>query len=308
MEDLEDNVSSQGSTLLATYHSLIAGIGSGTICTLLCSPLDVTKIRLQIQGAFANRAPKYSGSLLNISRTIYREEGIGGFYKGLTPALCTVPLFWGIYWSTYDQAKRKIDRDIDINVHVKHIVAAIVAGSVGNIVTNPLWVVRTRIQAIAFENTQSIKASKPSPNAIRMLIDIYKNEGVRAMYKGLGVSFLGLIHITIQFPLYEYFKDELRKRRGSKETMTDIMVASLVSKLIASCIAYPHEVLRSRLQFQREDAGKHTKFLPLVKSIIKNEGITALWTGLRVNLVRVVPATLSTFLSYEYLSEYLQSL
>ena len=97
-EDLEDNVSTSASSTahpLATYHSLLAGIGSGTVCTLLCSPLDVTKIRLQLQGAFRNRPPKYSGSILNISRTIFNEEGIRGFYKGLTPALCTVPLFWG---------------------------------------------------------------------------------------------------------------------------------------------------------------------------------------------------------------------
>ena len=105
-EDLEDNVSTSATSTahpLATYHSLIAGIGSGTVCTLLCSPLDVTKIRLQLQGAFRNQLPKYSGSIFNISRTIFNEEGPRGFYKGLTPALCTVPLFWGnLLYLTYN--------------------------------------------------------------------------------------------------------------------------------------------------------------------------------------------------------------
>jgi hypothetical protein len=46
---------------------------------------------------------------------------------------------------------------------------------------------------------------------------------------------------------------------------------------------------------------------PLLRHIIKHEGIGTLWVGLQVNLIRVIPATLSTFLSYEYLSRYLNS-
>lgn len=43
----------------------------------------------------------------------------------------------------------------------------------------------------------------------------------------------------------------------------------------------------------------------VLKDIIKREGVLSLWSGLRVSIFRVVPATASTFLAYEYISHYL---
>ena len=82
------------------------------------------------------------------------------------------------------------------------------------------------------------------------------------------------------------------------------MGSSILAKLVASSITYPHEVLRSRLQ-----DGSHTLSLfPLIRKIVKEEGIPALWSGLRVNIIRIVPATCATFVSYEYGSRYLTQL
>ena len=62
----------------------------------------------------------------------------------------------------------------------------------------------------------------------------------------------------IQFPVYELLKDVLAERRqpGSHVSSqpsvvlppVDLITASVVSKLVASSISYPHEVIRARLQ------------------------------------------------------------
>lgn len=88
------------------------------------------------------------------------------------------------------------------------------------------------------------------------------------------------------------------------------MASSIVAKLVASSITYPHEVLRARMQDARNDRAHHKSNLKLRQvfhEIVATEGFWSLWSGLRVNLVRIIPATLATFVSYEYLSRYLKA-
>jgi solute carrier family 25 (mitochondrial folate transporter), member 32 len=85
------------------------------------------------------------------------------------------------------------------------------------------------------------------------------------------------------------------------------MGASMVAKYVASAISYPHEVLRSRMQDSRVNGkGRRLKLFELIRHIAKTEGVLSLWSGFQVNCVRIVPATISTFLSYEYLTRYLE--
>ena len=37
-------------------------------------------------------------------------------------------------------------------------------------------------------------------------LTIYRSEGIRAFYRGLLPSLLGIIHVAVQFPLYEKLK------------------------------------------------------------------------------------------------------
>lgn len=83
-------------------QSMVSGAGAGFITTCLCAPLDVAKVRTQVQGSVGEI--KYFGVTQTL-KTIFREEGVKGLYRGLGPALCTVPVFWGIYWTTYERLK-----------------------------------------------------------------------------------------------------------------------------------------------------------------------------------------------------------
>jgi Mitochondrial carrier protein len=47
-----------------------------------------------------------------------------------------------------------------------------------------------------------------------------------------------------------------------------------------------------------------TSLRALAGSIIAKEGHAALWIGFRVNMVRVVPSCVATFVSYELLARY----
>ena len=133
-------------------------------------------------------------------RTIVKEEGFGGLYVGIFPTLLTVPLFWSIYWSTYTHFKSSYQEKLpDSPPFVHHILSAISAGAIGDVVTNPLWVTRTRMQTLIFHETTGSRAA--SISTFGMIRNIYENEGIGAFYRGLGASFLGLSHVAVQFPI-----------------------------------------------------------------------------------------------------------
>ena len=63
-----------------TLIDLISGLLSGFVAVSLCHPLDVARTRLNVQMSI-NVKKKYSG-ILDVFKTIYKEEGWKGFYKG----------------------------------------------------------------------------------------------------------------------------------------------------------------------------------------------------------------------------------
>ena len=91
-------------------------------------------------------------------------------------------------------------------------------------------------------------------NTFDAIRSIYKLEGFRAFYKGLLPSLLGVSHVAVQFPLYE--KAKAWAETDGKLTPSRILICSASSKMVASLITYPHEVLRTRLQIYKKQAAE----------------------------------------------------
>ena len=382
----------------------IAGTGAGIVSTALCSPLDVAKVRacarsifnvntipiscrcliyrsaplrvlssqtrIQVQTATAG-GTKYTGILGSLA-TIYREEGVRGWYHGFTPAVCSVAVFWTCYFPAYDYAKDYIAEasGLPLSSSLVHMSAAAAAGLLTDIITNPLWVIRTRLATQRLHVTDtpadataasSAAVPKASPRYLSMrhaFVTICSEEGVMALFSGLSASILGLSHIMIQFPLYERIKTELAAKqqremqRASHESvqrhpqrlreqpktqapysdtfesfpqqqlastprprpppspqpnpMWHIIAASGLSKLVASTITYPHEVVRARLQFDR-NGQLYSGLIDATRKTIQKDGFAGLWLGFNLNIVRTIPQSIVTFTLYEFLSRQLQA-
>ena len=180
--------------------------------------------------------------------------------------------------------------------------SAVLAGAVSDIVCNPMFVVRTRLQTEALHNMLGNGASGVASERskysgiLKTALSLYKEGGPFIFWRGMTANLMGLSHVAVQFPVYEQLKKTLRRHKRH-ESALDLLLASGLSKMSASVLTYPHEVIRSRMMDARTGAG----FTQSCRRIYAAEGLLGFYAGLPISLIRVVPNTCITFLSYELL-------
>ncbi|XWS46600.1 hypothetical protein CRYUN_Cryun14cG0082300 [Craigia yunnanensis] len=287
-----------------------AGAAAGVIAATFVCPLDVIKTRFQVHGLpkLGNATVKRSlivGSL----EQIFQKEGLRGMYRGLAPTALALLPNWAVYFTMYEQLKDFLCSN-DENHHLSvgaNMLAASGAGAATTIFTNPLWVVKTRLQ------TQGMRAGVvPYRSTLSALRRIAHEEGIRGLYSGLVPALAGISHVAIQFPTYEKIKFYLADQDNTKMDKLgarDVAVASSVSKIFASTLTYPHEVVRSRLQEQGHHSEKrYSGMVDCIRKVFQQEGLAGFYRGCATNLIRTTPAAVITFTSFEMIHRFLVNL
>lgn len=243
-----------------------------------------------------------------------------------------MPLFWGVYFPLYDETKHLLQtKHVFDQYHpgVVHCVSAICTGAVADLICNPLFVVRTRLQTQALHELTSSSSSavankKPATTSMRVMAKKLKDEnGIRVFWRGMTANLIGLSHCAVQFPTYEYLKRYFCERRQQHDnlfsdnnagiinsndndnTVSELLFSSGLAKMSASLLTYPHEVIRSRMIDDRSN--KAPTFRDTIKKIYMKEGLNGYYNGLSVTLLRVVPNCCVTFLTYEIILRYSKS-
>jgi solute carrier family 25 (mitochondrial folate transporter), member 32 len=88
---------------------------------------------------------------------------------------------------------------------LNHIASAVCAALVTDVISNPLWMIKVRLQ------TQSLR-SNPYNGIFHAAKTIVKTEGVTALWAGCTAQFIGASHVAVQFPLYEILKKHLASK------------------------------------------------------------------------------------------------
>ncbi|KAJ6561164.1 mitochondrial carrier protein RIM2 [Mycena vulgaris] len=304
-----------------SWQHFVAG-GLGGMCgAIVTSPFDVVKTRLQsslfrekhstmtmasVNGAGAYTAPR-SNVLYNfvetghILRDIYRDESPRALFKGLGPTLVGVIPARSINFFTYGNGKQMIAQNFNDgkeNTWV-HLSAAAIAGVVTGTATNPIWVVKTRLQLEAGVRAGATQALGGSWVTIRTIM---KDEGIRGFYKGLSASYLGVTEGTIQWVLYERLKRLTAgtEGKGGVQEWLGMLGSAGTAKCVASLITYPHEVIRTRLRQPKVNGVvKYTGLMQTLRLVIAEEGARRLYGGLSAHLMRVVPNAAVMYSIYE---------
>ncbi|KAA0718797.1 Solute carrier family 25 member 36-A [Triplophysa tibetana] len=298
-----------------TLVHLFAGGCGGTVGAILTCPLEVVKTRLQsssvtlyisevqlstVNGAsVARMAPP---GPLHCLKLILEKEGPRSLFRGLGPNLVGVAPSRAIYFAAYSASKEKLNNVFDPDSTQVHMLSAGLAGFTAITATNPIWLIKTRLQLDA-RNRGERRMS-----AFECFRRVYQSDGLRGFYRGMSASYAGISETVIHFVIYESIKRKLLESKANAnmddedETVKDasdfvgMMLAAATSKTCATSIAYPHEVIRTRL---REEGSKYRSFFQTLNMVVREEGYKALYRGLTTHLVRQIPNTAIMMCTYE---------
>lgn len=184
-----------------------------------------------------------------------------------------------------------------------HMTAAACAGAATLLVTNPFWVVKTRMQTQTLTLKNRPEALLiPYTGTFNALARIAKEEGIHGLYSGIFPSMAGILHVAIQFPLYEFCKSSISQRTGRRNddlTPAELVFASSISKMCASTATYPHEVVRSYMHVSQSGSSHFQGLKDACRTIWKEDGMKGFYRGCATNLLRTTPAAALTFTSFE---------
>ena len=215
------------------------------------SPLDVLRTRLQADfyrthSTSGNTPFHYVRDTLQILYSIRHSEGWRGLFRGLGPSLTGVVPASAVKFYTYGNCKQlacNIWR-LDPDSAVVHAIAASTAGMVTGVATNPIWLVKTRLQ---LDKARVGNAGRRYRNSMDCVTQVLRQEGIRGLYRGLSASFLGAAETTLHLVLYEQMKIHIARCEKTSldrsENWIGVSAAAGISKLLAALVAYPHEVL-----------------------------------------------------------------
>lgn len=214
-----------------------------------------------------------------------QREGVNGLYAGLESALfgISVTNFVYYYWyewsrAGFEKAAVKAGRASKKLTTVESILAGALAGSATVLITNPIWVVNTRMTARKSETEQALPGTQPktSKSTLGTLIDIIKQEGPKALFSGVFPALVLVINPILQYTFFEQLKNIVERRR--RITPKDAFYLGAIGKLLATSITYPYITVKSRMHVASKD-GPNESLNSSLKRIIREEGWTGLYNG-----------------------------
>ncbi|KAL2265162.1 hypothetical protein VTJ83DRAFT_6262 [Remersonia thermophila] len=317
-------------------HAL-AGAGGGVLSMALTYPLITLSTRAQVESKRAETA------FLAAVRHIIAREGVAGLYSGLSSALFGISVTNFVYYYWYEWTRAFFEKAAAAAAAksggragprklttVESMIAGAIAGSATVILTNPIWVVNTRMTArkntsssdekkekkegeaaaaaAAAEGEGSLPApataadKKPvKPSTIGTLLTLLRTEGPGALFAGVVPALVLVINPILQYTLFEQLKNVVEKRR--RITPGVAFVLGAVGKLFATTVTYPYITVKSQMHVAKAGDRKEG-VIEAINRVIKEEGYAGLYKGIGPKVTQSVLTAAFLFAFKDVLYEY----
>ncbi|KAK1946472.1 Mitochondrial thiamine diphosphate carrier 1 [Phytophthora citrophthora] len=308
----------------STTEAAFAGAVSGGVTRLVAAPLDLLKIRFQVQPtpvAGGHAEAKYA-NILQAVRSIYAEEGLRSFWRGNLAASGLWVGYSALQFASYRALTRFWERNGDISA--LGVPGALVsaangatAGVTATIVTYPLDFFRT---AFASQGMP-----KKFPTMRSLMVHTWETQGVRGFYSGLGGAIFQIVpYMGLSFGIYSTLNGMSEKYRNTQKegdagawmplaTALSYVGSGAVAGLVSKLAVYPLDTVKKRMQMRHVPRCATYGVIPMYSSswscfvdVLQREGVRGLYKGTVPSLLKSVVAASSTFATYELTLEVLR--
>lgn len=188
---------------------------------------------------------------------------------------------------------------------LRHVVAGSVAGFCGSMVKVPMDVVKKRLQAGLYPNIGVAFSAIAKEGGGKLL------PGILRFYTGWRSAIVyDIPYNAVQFSVLENVKNVARKVKNEDIQGFDNVAVGAVTGVITSLVTEPLDVVKTRMMTQRVRGAVsdvtvtvYTGWLHCVKTMVKEEGVAALWKGTLPRLVWVGASSAVWYGTYQMTRE-----
>mmetsp|Transcript_21506 Transcript_21506/g.31999 ORF Transcript_21506/g.31999 Transcript_21506/m.31999 type:complete len:308 (+) Transcript_21506:70-993(+) len=293
----------RGRASRASRQFLYGGLASCG-AEFITMPLDVLKVRMQIQG---QKGWVGALSIFSTAGRVYNENGPFGFWRGTSPAMLRQATYGTMRIGLYARFKEELgleDGSVEANPWRKFL-AGIASGSLSAAVCNPTDLIKVRMQTGLIRGEMSPRYR----NIFQAAYTIIKEEGILSLYRGVGPT-VSRAAVVAAAELGSY--DEIKaffKRQGAEEGFYLHTVTAALAGFCATAASSPFDVVKSRVMSQPVDSkGRGLRYNGMIDCFRKsfaNEGISFMWRGFSANYLNKGPTVVIFFVLYEQIQLHL---
>ncbi|KAL3116766.1 hypothetical protein niasHT_004267 [Heterodera trifolii] len=288
----------------------IAGMGA----TLFVQPLDLVKNRMQLSGMQGTR--EFSSSF-HALRTIVAREGPLALYNGLSAGLARQATYTttrlGIYTWLLEQFSNNSSTTITVVTGQQTAPAAppsfalkallgMSAGGIASVVGNPMDLALVRMTA---DGRLPPAQRRNYSSVLNALVRVTREEGVLTLWRGCTPTVIrAMVVNAAQLATYSQAKQQLLASGHFRDGIPLHFCASMISGLATTIASMPVDIVKTRIQNMSIVDGRpeFSGVVDVVRRVLANEGIFALWKGFLPYYMRLGPHTVLTFILLEQMN------
>ncbi|CEM04084.1 unnamed protein product [Vitrella brassicaformis CCMP3155] len=272
--------------------NFLAGGVSGGVSKTVVAPLERVKLLLQVQDASTQigdgGTKKYKGFVDCFVR-VYHEQGVVSYWRGnwanVLRYFPTQALNFA-FKEKYQKFFVRHDPKTDFwKFFMGNLASGGAAGATSLLFVYPLDFARTRLGADVGKAAQE----RHFTGLVDCCGKIFKQDGVRGLYYGFGVSVAGIIvYRAAFFGLYDTAKAMLYRDPKKSNPLVSFTLG-LAVETAAGVVAYPFDTVRRRLMMQAGRADVlYSSTMDCARRILTEEGAAAFFKGCWSNVMRGV--------------------